>query len=219
VVDQHPCRHPNRLEGLFEILVVKAQHIKAVPGRKTDVKDAEWIADLWPHGLLRGSVIPPAPQRALRDLTRHRRTLVAERARIANRLQKVLEDANIKLAAVASEIAGVSARAMLQGLIDGETDVLALAESARGRMRSKRDVLEQALVGRMRPHHAFLLTAHLSHVEYLDESLARCTAELQARLHEAEADMTRLDTIPGMSRRAAECQTSGVLGGDVSRQP
>jgi transposase len=162
----------NLLEGLFELLVVNAQHIKAVPGRKTDAKDAEWIADLLQHGLLRGSFIPPAPQRALRDLTRHRSTLVAERARIVNRLQKVLEDANIKLAAVVSDIAGVSARAMVQGLIEGETDVQALAELARGRLRSKRDALEQALVGRMRPHHAFLLTEHLSHVEDLDESIA-----------------------------------------------
>jgi transposase len=208
----------NLLEGLFEILVVNAQHIKAVPGRKTDVKDAEWIADLLQHGLLRGSFVPLAPQRDLRDLTRHRSTLVAERARIVNRLQKVLEDANIKLAAVASDIAGVSARAMLQGLIDGETDVQALAELARGRMRTKRDVLEQALVGRMRPHHAFLLTEHLSHLEYLDESIARFMAELQARLHEAEADMALLDTIPGISWRAAEIILAEI-GRDMGRFP
>jgi transposase len=208
----------NLLEGLFEILVVNAQHIKAVPGRKTDVKDAEWIADLLQHGLVRGSFVPLAPQRDLRDLTRHRSTLVAERARIVNRLQKVLEDANIKLAAVASDIAGVSARAMLQGLIDGETDVQALAELARGRMRTKRDVLEQALVGRMRPHHAFLLTENLSHLEYLDESIARFMAELQARLHEAEADMALLDTIPGISWRAAEIILAEI-GRDMGRFP
>jgi transposase len=208
----------NLLEGLFEILVVNAQHIKAVSGRKTDVKDAEWIADLLQHGLLRGSFVPLAPQRDLRDLTRHRSTLVAEGARIVNRLQKVLEDANIKLAAVASDIAGVSARAMLQGLIDGETDVQALAELARGQMRTKRDVLEQALVGRMRPHHAFLLTEHLSHLEYLDESIARFMAELQARLHEAEADMALLDTIPGISWRAAEIILAEI-GRDMGRFP
>jgi transposase len=154
-----------RLEGLFALLVVNAQHIKAVPGRNTDAKDAEWSADLLQHGLLRGSFIPPAPQRALRDLTRHRSTLVAERARIVNRLQKVLADANIKLAAVVSDIAGGSARAMGQGRIAGETDVQALAELARGRLRSQRDALGQALAGRMRPHHAFLLTEHLSHLE------------------------------------------------------
>jgi transposase len=208
----------NLLEGLFELLVVNAQHIKAVPGRKTDAKDAEWIADLLQHGLLRGSFIPPAPQRALRDLTRHRSTLVAERARIVNRLQKVLEDANIKLAAVVSDIAGVSARAMVQGLIEGETDVQALAELARGRLRSKRDALEQALAGRMRPHHAFLLTEHLSHVAYLDESIERFTAELQDRLHEVEADITRLDTIPGISRRAAEIILAEI-GPDMGRFP
>jgi transposase len=208
----------NLLEGLFELLVVNAQHIKAVPGRKTDAKDAEWIADLLQHGLLRGSFIPPAPQRALRDLTRHRSTLVAERARMVNRLQKVLEDANIKLAAVVSDIAGVSARAMVQGLIEGETDVQALAELARGRLRSKRDALKQALAGRMRPHHAFLLTEHLSHVEYLDESIERFTAELQDRLHEAEADITLLDTIPGISRRAAEIILAEI-GHDMGRFP
>ena len=168
--------------------------------------------------MLRGSFIPPAPQRALRDLTRHRRTLVAERARIVNRLQKVLEDANIKLAAVVSDIAGVSARAMVQGLIEGETEVQALAELARGRLRSKRDALEQALAGRMRPHHAFLLTEHLSHLEYLDESIERFTAELQDRLHEVEADITLLDTIPGISRRAAEIILAEI-GHDMGRLP
>ncbi len=115
----------------------------------------------------------------MRDLTRHRSTLVSERARIVNRLQKVLEDANIKLASVASDIAGVSARAMLQALLDGERDSAVLAQLAQGRMRSKRDLLEQALVGRMRPHHALLITEHLSHIEYLDESIARFTVSLR----------------------------------------
>jgi transposase len=132
----------NPLEGLFELLVVNAQPIKAVPGRKTDAKDAERIADFLPHGLWRGSFIPWAPQRALRGLTRHHRTLVAERVRMVNRLQKVLEDANIQLATVISDPTGVSARAMVQGLIEGETEVQALAELARGRLRSQRDALE-----------------------------------------------------------------------------
>ncbi len=124
----------NLLEGLFEILVVNAQHIKTLPGRKTDVRDAEWIADLLQHGLLRASFIPSPKQRELRDLTRHRSTLVAERARIVNRLQKVLEDTNIKLASVASDITGASARKMLQALLDGERDATLLAAMAKGRM-------------------------------------------------------------------------------------
>src|SRR5438067_6071162 len=127
----------NLLEGLFELLVVNAQHIKAVPGRKTDVRDAEWIADLLRHGLLKGSFIPLAAQRELRDLTRHRTTLVQERARIINRLQKVLEDANLKLAAVATDVMGVSARAMLAALVAGETDPTLLADLAQGKLRAK----------------------------------------------------------------------------------
>jgi transposase len=137
---------------------------------------------------------------------------------MVNRLQQVLEEATMKLAAVVSDSAGVSARAMVQGLIEGETAVQALAELARGRLRSQRDALEQALVGRLRPHHAVLLTAHLSHVEYLDESLERFTAALQERLHEAEADIMLLDTIPGMSRRAAEIILAEI-GHDMGRFP
>src|SRR5919204_1338371 len=136
----------NLLEGQFELLLVNAAHIKAVPGRKTDVKDAEWIADLLRHGLLRGSFIPPRAQRHLRDLTRYRTHLVEERARITNRVQTVLEDANVKLASVVTDIRGVSARAMLEALVAGETDSATLAELARGRLRSKRDLLAQAVV-------------------------------------------------------------------------
>jgi transposase len=208
----------NLLEGLFDLLVVNAQHIKRVPGRKTDVQDAEWIADLLQHGLLRGSFVPPTAQRQLRDLTRHRSTLVAERARIVNRLQKVLEDANIKLAAVASDITGVSARMMLQALLEGERDSTVLAQLARGRMRAKRDLLEQALCGRMRPHHAFMLTEHLSHLEYLDESIGRFTDEVNERLSDAAEQIRLLDTIPGLSRRAAEVILAEI-GTDMSRFP
>src|SRR5258706_11610871 len=133
----------NVLEGDFELLVVNAQHIKAIPGRKTDVKDAEWIADLLRHGLLRGSFIPSAPQRELRELSHYRRTLVEERARLLNRVQKTLEDANLKLASVVSDIMGVSARAMLEALLAGQTDPTILAELARGRLREKREALSQ----------------------------------------------------------------------------
>ena len=208
----------NLLEGLFEILVVNAQHIKALPGRKTDVRDAEWIADLLQHGLLRASFIPSSNQRELRDLTRHRSTLVSERARIVNRLQKVLEDTNIKLASVASDITGVSARKMLQALLDGERDVTVLAELAKGRMRSKQALLEQALCGRMREHHAFMIAEHLGHIDYLDESISRFTTEINRRLIEEVKEIELLDTIPGVSARTAEILLAEI-GTDMARFP
>ena len=158
----------NLLEGNFTILVVNAQHLKHVPGRKTDVKDAEWIADLLAHGLLRGSFIPPEPQRDLRDLTRQRTILVRERAGVVQRLQKVLDWANIKLASVATDVAGRSARAMLEAIVDGQSDVTALADLARGRLCSKRAELERALAGRVRDHHRFLIAKHLIHIDFLD---------------------------------------------------
>jgi transposase len=208
----------NLLEGVFEILVVNAQHIKILPGRKTDVRDAEWIADLLQHGLLRASFIPSPNQRELRDLTRHRSTLVAERARIVNRLQKVLEDTNIKLASVASDITGVSARKMLQALLAGERDVTVLAELAKGRMRSKRNMLELALNGRLREHHGFLIAEHLSHIDYLDESIARFTTEINQRLMNEMQEIELLDTIPGISARTAEILLAEI-GTDMTRFP
>ncbi len=146
----------NLLEEHLEVLVVNAQHIKAVPGRKTDIKDAEWIADLLQHGLLRPSFIPPAWQRTLRDLTRSRSTLIEERSRVIARLQKALEDANIKLASVASDVMGTSAQHMLRALVQGELSPTTMAEFARGRMRGKRELLAQALTGHLQPHHRFL---------------------------------------------------------------
>ncbi|WP_149404849.1 IS110 family transposase, partial [Dictyobacter arantiisoli] len=177
----------NILEGHAELLVVNAQHIKAVPGRKTDVRDAEWIADLLQHGLLKGSFIPPAEQRELRELTRYRCNLVEERARAANRLQKTLEDTNIKLGDVATDILGKSARAMLEALLAGQTDPQALADLARGRMRTKRAELEQALVGTLTSSHRFLLKEHLSHIDTLDGAIARVGHEIETRMRSPEA--------------------------------
>ena len=208
----------NLLEGLFTLLVVNAQHIKAVPGRKTDVKDAAWIADLLRHGLLRGSFIPSRPQRHLRDLTRHRTLLVQERARTINRLQTVLEDANIKLASVVTDIRGVSARAMLEAMIAGEQDVSVLAALARGRMRSKRQELAEALQGHFLPHHSFLLTEHLSHIDYLDEAIERVSATIAAHLAEEQEAIALLDTIPGVSQRTAEILIAEI-GTDMRRFP
>ena len=172
----------NLLEGHFEILVANAQHIKAAPGRKTDVRDAEWIADLLQHGLLKGSFIPPEEQRALCELTRYRCNLVEERARAANRLQKTLEDTNIKLGDVATDILGKSARAILEALLAGQTDPQMLADLARGRMRSKRAQLEEALAGTIKDHHRFLLREALTHIDTLDQAITRVGQEIETRM-------------------------------------
>jgi len=172
----------NLLEGSFEVLVVNAQHMKQVPGRKTDVKDAEWIAELLAHGLLRPSFVPDAPQRALRDLTRQRTHLIRERASVVQRMHKVLEWANIKLTSVVSDVRGVSARAMLEALIAGQTDVTVLAELAKGRLRAKRAELEQALQGTLQPHHAFMLAQHLAHRDFLEEQIAAFDAQIETMI-------------------------------------
>jgi len=208
----------NLLEGQFELLVVNAQHIKAVPGRKTDVKDAAWIAELLRHGLLQGSFIPSKPQRELRELTRYRSTLVQDRARALNRLQAVLEDANLKLASVVTDIAGVSARAMLEAILAGQRDVETLADLARGRLRAKRDQLQAALEGRVTAHHSFLLTEHLSIVDTLDEAIERVSGEIDQRLTADQAAIALLDTIPGVGQRAAEILIAEI-GTDMSRFP
>lgn len=163
----------NILEGQVEMMLVNAEQVKQVPGRKTDVRDCEWIAQLLQHGLLRASFVPPAPIRELRDLTRQRSQLTAEKASASNRIQKVLEDANIKLGSVASDVLGVSGREILEDLIAGRTDPKDLAEHARGRLRLKRSQLRQALRGRVTEHHRFLLRLHLDHVKQLEELIRR----------------------------------------------
>jgi transposase len=161
------------LEEDFELLLVNAAHIKHVPGRKTDVQDAQWIAQLLEHGLLRGSFVPPREIRELRDLTRYRKSLIRERQREANRLHKLLEDANIKLASVATDVLGVSGRAMLGALLSGESDPEVLAELARGRLRKKLPALREALHGRFSGHHALLLSRILAHLDYLEQAIAQ----------------------------------------------
>jgi transposase len=208
----------NILEGQMELLVVNAQQVKALPGRKTDVQDAEWMADLLQHGLLRGSFIPPQPQRDLRDLTRYRTALVRERARLVNRLQKVLEDANLKLAGVATDVMGVSGRAILEALLAGQTDTEQLAELAKGRLRKKIPLLKQALSGRIREHHRFMLAEQLSHIDYLDEAIGRLNEEVAERLRPFELELQLLDTIPGINRRIAE-NLAAEVGLDMSRFP
>lgn len=170
----------NILENNFEVLLVNAQHIKAVPGRKTDIKDAEWIAERLRHGLLKASFVPPLGQRELRELTRYRSTFVKERASLVNRVQKVLESANIKLASVATDVTGVSGRAILQALLEGQSSPEAMAELAKGRMREKREMLAKALQGQVKPHHRFVLTELLCQIDGLDETIGRFDEQIEA---------------------------------------
>jgi len=188
----------NILDGVCAVFVVNAQHSKAVPGRKTDVGDAAWIADLLQHGLLRPSFIPDRAQRELRDLTRTRTTLVDERAAAINRIQKVLEDANIKVAGVATAIMGTSGRDILAALVGGETDAAAMADRARGKMRRKRDELEQALNGRMGDHHRMLIALHREQIDLLDEQIAHLSRQIAERLRPDKEQLALLDTIPGV---------------------
>lgn len=193
----------NILETDCVVILVNAQHIKAVPGRKTDVKDSEWLADLLRYGLLQPSFIPPAPIRELRDLTRYRKTLIGERAQEANRLQKVLETANIKLAMVATDVLGVSGRQMLAALLGGEQDAEALAELARGRLREKLPQLRRALVGRVQPYHRILIERILAHIDFLEESIATLQQEIDRCLLPFAQAVALLVTIPGVSAHAA----------------
>ena len=188
----------NLLEGVFEVILVNAQHVKQVPGRKTDVKDAEWLAELLSYGLLKASFIPAKPQRDLRDLTRYRRNLVQERVRVVNRLQKVLEHANIKLASVASDVMGVSGRSMMAELVKGTTDPESVADLAKGRLRNKMDELVKALTGVVRPHHRFMLAQHLSHIDFLDEQITKVNQEIGQRV-EAMSQATVADGQPPTS--------------------
>jgi transposase len=238
----------NLLEGNVEVLLVNAKHVKYVPGRKTDVQDAEWLADLLRHGLLRGSFVPPQAQRDFRDLTRYRMRIVRERTRQVNRIQNVLEGANIKLSSVATDLLGKSGRAMIDALAAGETDATKMADLARGLLRKKLPDLEQALTGRVRPHHQFLLRQHLKHLDFLDEQIATLSQELERQMAavcserrppcgsedgnqtppsgnssaqeplSAPAAVVLLDTIPGVNQRTAEVIVA-ELGTDMRRFP
>jgi transposase len=208
----------NLLEGIFELLLVNARHMKAVPGRKTDVKDCEWIAELLRHGLLQASFVPDRPQRELRELTRYRTALIQARSAEINRLQKTLEGANIKLASVATDIMGTSGRQMLAALVEGTTDGAVLAQLAKGRLREKLPALEQALTGRMGAHQRFLLARQLAHITFLDEQIEQLSAEIVERLHPFQEMIDRLDTIPGVGRRVAEVVVAEI-GTDLTRFP
>jgi transposase len=192
------------LEGRFELMLVNARHIKNVPGRKTDVKDAEWIAQLLQHGLLQPSFVPPPPIRELRDLTRQRAQLVHERATVVNRVHKVLEDANIKLASVVTDVLGTSGRALIAALMAGQTDPDPLAELARGSLRKKRPQLRRALEGRVTEHHRFLLRTLMRQEEQLEGLIAQYDARIDEVVVPFARAAARLRGVPGIGARAAE---------------
>ena len=208
----------NLLEDDFTLLLVNPQHIKAVPGRKSDVKDAAWIADLLRHGLLSGSVVPDRAQRELQELTRYRSRLGHERTAEVNRLQKTLEGANLKLASVVSDLTGVSATAMLTALADGETDPVVLAGMARGALVAKQAELEAALTGAVSAHQRFMLRQHLAQLTHLDTQLVAVSAEIGRQLAEREEQVTNLDSVPGVGRQIAEVVLSEV-GPHLDRFP
>ncbi|MDP8938190.1 MAG: IS110 family transposase [Actinomycetota bacterium] len=208
----------NLLEEQFTVILAHAAQVKAVPGRKTDVRDSEWLLELMQQGLIRGSFIPPAAIRELRDLTRYRTSLIQERAREVNRVQKVLEDANIKLGAVASDTLGASGRPMIEALIAGETNPGTLADLAKGQLRRKRALLQQALDGRVCAHHRLLLRELLAHISYLDQAIARVSDEIAERTGPFAAAIELLRSIPGIQQRAAEVILAEI-GADLSHFP
>ena len=206
------------LEGAFTLLLINMQELKRAPGRKTDVKDSEWLAQLLECGLLKASFVPPPPIRELRDLTRYRVQQVRDRAQEVNRLCKVLEDAGLKLTRVVTDVMGVSGRAMLRALVEGTTDPAVLADLARGILRKKLPELRRALQGRFRRHHAFLIEQIFAKIDFLDETLDRLTTEIEGRLGPFEPMLTALDTIPGVDRIGA-ISIVAETGGDMSRFP
>ena len=205
-------------ERSFELKLVNARHVKILPGRKSDVADAEWLAELLEHGLLRGSFVPPPAIRELRDLTRYRKRLIQEHAAECQRIHKTLEDAGIKLDSVASDVLGVSGRAMLVALVAGERDPDVLAQLAKGRLRSKIPQLRQALRGRFRDHHALLIRLCLDHAGHLEKAIAELDQRVEAVMAPFERARDHLDTITGVGKRAAETIIAEI-GTDMSRFP
>src|ERR1700694_390874 len=208
----------NLLEGSFTLLLVNARHIKQVPGRKTDVKDCEWIADLLRHGLLRASFVPDLPQRELRELTRYRTTLIRERTAERNRIQKTLEGAGIKLGDVAMDVLAASGRQMLEALVEGTTNAATMADLAKGQLRAKLPQLERALTGQVRAHQRFLIAQQLAHLDGLDELIHRLSQEIAERLRPFEDKIARLDGITGVGQRTAEILLAEI-GTDVVHFP
>jgi transposase len=208
----------NILEPRFDVVLVNAHHVQQVPGRKTDVRDSEWLAQLLQHGLLRPSFIPPRPTRELRDLTRQRTRLVGEKAAVANRIQKVLEDANVKLGCVASNVLGVSGRDMIEAIIRGAYDPVQLADLARRRLRGKIPQLQVALQGSVSEHHRFLLRSLMDHLGHLEGLIRRFDARIEEALLPFAEQVARVMTIPGVNVRVAEVVLAEI-GLDMGRFP
>ena len=208
----------NILESSVQLILVNARHIKNVPGRKTDVKDCDWIAQLLQHGLLRASFVPDRPGRELRDLTRHRSQLVAEQTRVANRIHKTLEDANVKLGSVATDILGVSGQDMIRALIAGADDPDKLADLARGRLREKVPALREALRGHLTAHHRFMLGQLMDHREYLDRKVQQFDRRIEELMRPFQPAIQRVMTIPGVGLRTAQ-NVLAEIGTDMSRFP
>ena len=206
----------NLMEAEFSLVLGNAQHIKIVPGRKTDVKDAEWIADLLRHGLIRGSFVPDRPQRELRELLRYRRSLIQERAREVNRIQKVLEGANIKLGNVASDVLGVSGKAMLAAIAGGEDDPEVLADLAKGSLRHKHEELKKALTGLIGPHQRVVISCQLEHLAFLDTQIARLDEEVTRRMGPFDDKIELVDGIPGIDKRTAQ-DILGEIGPNIEQ--
>ncbi len=206
------------LEDRFELMLVNARHVKAVPGRKTDVKDAQWLCQLLEAGLLKASFVPPKPIRTLRNLTRYRKTQINDRSREANRLHKILEDTGIKLGCVASDIMGKSGRDMLDALVAGTTNPNVLADLARGQLRKKIPALREALEGRFEDEHALVVGQILAHLDFLDEAIGRLSEEIEERMRPFAAQRELLMTIPGVKQRAAEVLIAEI-GVDMSVFP
>jgi transposase len=206
----------NILEGSLKLILVNARHIKNVPGRKTDVKDCDWIAQLLQHGLLRASFVPDRPQRELRDLTRQRSQLVAEQSRVSNRIHKTLEDANVKLGSVATDILGVSGQEMIRALIGGQEDPEQLAEMARGKLRGKLPELKQALRGHLSEHHRFMLRQLMDHLGYLDGQIKQFDQRIEQLMRPFQEAMRRMMTMPGVGLRVAQ-NVLAEIGADMGR--
>jgi transposase len=206
------------LEDRFELMLVNAQHVKQVPGRKTDVADAQWLCRLVEAGLLRANLVPPKPIRTLRNLTRYRKTQIQDRQREANRLHKILEDTGIKLDCVASDVLGKSGRAMLDALVAGTTDPTVLAELARGKLRAKLPALREALEGRFDAEHALVVGQILAHLDFLDEAIERLSVAIEEQIRPFEGALELLCTIPGVGRRSAEVIIAET-GGDMTAFP
>jgi transposase len=208
----------NILESGFTVLLSNARHLKQVPGRKSDIRDCQWIAQLLQHGLLKGSFIPPLPQRELRDLTRHRTQLVEEKTRTSNRIEMVLQDANIKLGSVASEVLGVSGRAMIQALIEGEKDPGQMADLAQRQLRGKIPDLKRALEGHLTEHHRFLLRLLWKQLTQQEALIAELEAKIEEVTGPFAGEIERLDAVPGVDRRVAEVVLAEV-GADMNPFP